>query len=171
MITVILPGYSRENESWLKECAEKLSVEGVIRPIYWDHWTEFGKRFDAGEKAAIVADVARDEPLNIVAKSIGTLVSSKVILENSKRINKVIFCGIPYGDLTAGERAEISLAVKRIPQENFVCYQKSGDPHGNFEDVSRLFKEEGVKATLIKKDGADHNYPFFEDFQNFLDKK
>ena len=94
MQTLILPGFSASNKEWVDDVAKNIDIAGIIRPFYWGHWTDETKNFNATEKAMLIAKHVKDEKLNIIAKSIGTLVSALTANLIPERINKIIFCGI-----------------------------------------------------------------------------
>src|SRR3989338_7613047 len=98
MITLILPGYSAHNKSCAEDTADSLKIEGQIRPVFWDHWTDETQKFDPKEKAILAAKHSRGDKVNIIAKSIGTLVAAHIANEIPNQINKIILCGIPISD-------------------------------------------------------------------------
>jgi len=54
MVTIILPGYSAHNKNWLEETAQTIGVQGNIRAVYWDHWTDPAKKFNPKEKGRLI---------------------------------------------------------------------------------------------------------------------
>jgi len=165
MLTFILPGGSVKNKEWLEECAMSLKVEGYIRPIFWDHWDDPDADFDKKEKATLISRHSKGDKLNIVAKSIGSLVASYIIEQVPDQINKVVICGIPLHDISEEEKESIKKALGSLPAEKLLCFQNAGDPHASFEEVKK-FLPKGVK--LISEPRADHSYPFYAEFNKFL---
>lgn len=165
MLTFILPGYSSKNKEWLEESAMSLKVEGYIRPIFWDHWDDPDAKFDAKEKASLISRHSKGDKLNIVAKSIGSLVASYIIEKVPDQINKVVICGIPLHDISEEEKESIKKALGSIPVEKILCFQNAGDPHASYLEVKK-FLPKGVK--LISEPRADHGYPFYAEFNKFL---
>ena len=168
MVTVILPGYSVHNKQWLEETAQKIDADGEIRTVYWDHWTNPEKKFNAKDKGRIINDIAGIRMVDIIAKSIGTLVAAYLIQKSPLKIRKVIFCGIPLNDLSENDKEAIKLALKSIPFENIICFQNEEDPHASFGSVKRFLSGINSKVELISKPGSDHEYPYYNDFKNFL---
>jgi pimeloyl-ACP methyl ester carboxylesterase len=165
MITFVLPGGSPQNRPWLNETAKILEVPGVIRPIIWDHWEDSDQKFIPEEKASLIDKVARGEEINIVAKSIGTLVAALMINKIPYQIYKLILCGIPLQDLNEDEKDTIKGALASLAPEKILCFQNESDPHASYAEVSE-FLPVGVK--VISKPRSDHEYPYFEDFNEFL---
>lgn len=166
MITFILPGYSAHNKEWAEEVAKNLDLGQEIRPVFWSHWDNPSKTFKPKEKAQDVIDVLMADTGNIIAKSVGTLVTALILQEIPERIHKVILCGIPS---TSDERLKIfSEAFKNFPAENVIVFQNTKDPFGSFEEVKKFMKKVNPKIKVVEKPRSDHNYPYSPDFQEFL---
>ena len=168
MVTMILPGGSVHNKEWLEETARTINVEGEIRAIYWDHWSEPEKKFDAKEKARLINDIAGVRSTDIIAKSIGTLVAAYMIFKSPDKIHKVILCGIPLNDLSEGEKETLKSALKLIPPKNIVCFQNEEDPHGSFEQAKAFILGVNSEIKIIIKDRNDHEYPYQDEYRKFL---
>ena len=160
MTTFILPGYSPHNKAWAEEVAKNLKVEGEIRPVFWGHWSDPEYKFKPKEKADLLVRHTKGEAVNIVAKSIGTLVASYIISQVPDRISKVIFCGIPVNDLGQENIDFIKKEIKKLG-DKIVIYQNEDDPHGAFRQVKDFGK-------VYLKARADHDYPYYEEFNSYL---
>ena len=160
MITLILPGYSAKNKVWTEEVAKRLNISGEIRPIYWDHWTEPNKIFKPKAKARILSDISRNKIVNIIAKSVGTLVASYIVEKIPMQIGKVVLCGIPIKSLSEEDIKQVS---KIFPEKSTV-FQNDNDPLGSSEEVKKLFPN----FKVIEKSSDTHDYPYFEEFNNYL---
>lgn len=160
MQTLILPGYSSENKAWVDETAKNLKTDSIIRPFYWMHWTDQSNIFKADEKALLISKHLRGETVNIIAKSISTLVTALIYNLAPQQINKVILCGIPLNDITP---EELNLIKKfcQVMDENILILQNMDDPHGKFEQVKDF-------GNVKLKIASDHNYPYFDEFNKFL---
>jgi predicted alpha/beta-hydrolase family hydrolase len=165
VITFILPGYSLRNKNWLEETASALKTDGFVRPIFWDHWIDPSQKFDAKEKADLISRHAKGDSINIIAKSIGTLVTAHIINQIPKQIHKVIVCGIPLRDISDNNKEIIKQALESLDSKKVICFQNINDPHGTFDEVKSFLSE---KIKVVSKDRADHDYPFFDIFNNFL---
>lgn len=160
MQTLILPGYSSKNKEWVDEVAKNLKVNHIIRPFYWMHWTDESSNFDAQEKANLIIKHIKEDKINIIAKSIGTLVASKVVEKIPNQIERIIFCGIPLTSLSV-EDLNIIKFVINILGNKFLGFQNMDDPHGSFEQVKNF-------GNIKMKVASDHNYPYFDEFNKFL---
>ena len=160
MQTLILPGYSSKNKDWVDAVAANLKFDGIIRPFYWGHWTDETKNFNATEKAMLIAKHVKDEKLNIIAKSIGTLVSALTANLIPERINKIIFCGIPVNDINDSEIEIIKKCIQDFG-DRILVIQNMDDPHGSFEQVKNF-------GNVKMKIASNHDYPYFEEFNEFF---
>ena len=148
--------------SSIKETAKNIKLDGQIRPIYWDHWDDDSQKFDVKEKADLIERHSKGEKINIIAKSIGTLVASLIIEKIPNQINKVVFCGIPVNDLKTEEIETIKRSISSLGDKALII-QNDKDPHGIFDQVKSFGK-------VISKPADNHDYPYYEEFQNFFSK-
>jgi pimeloyl-ACP methyl ester carboxylesterase len=165
MITFVFPGYSLKNKSWLEETAMSLEGDETIRPLFWEHWTDPDYKFDPEEKANLVAKHTKGDKINIIAKSIGSLVAAHVIKQIPYQINKVIICGIPMNDLIPKDAEIIKKALMSVNPNRLICFQNTYDPHGSYLQV-KSFLPKNIK--VIPKNRSDHDYPFYDEFNKFL---
>jgi len=168
MVTIILPGYSVHNKEWLEETVKQIKSNGEIRPIYWGHWTDPDSKFDVEEKARLLDNVAGKRVVDIIAKSIGTLVASYIIQKSPVKIRKVIFNGIPLNDLDEDDKELMKAALKLISPENIICFQNEEDPHGDFSQAKNFLSDVNPEITIISKPRADHEYRYADEFRKFL---
>lgn len=160
MQTLILPGFSASNKEWVDETAKSIKSDDIIRPFYWMHWTDENFKFDIQEKAELIVKHLRGEKANIIAKSLGTLVASLVCKMIPNQIEKVILNGIPLRNVNPEELEIIKFAIQ-LNKDKIIIFQNNNDPHGTFEEVKGF-------GNVVMKERDDHNYPFFEEFQDFL---
>jgi pimeloyl-ACP methyl ester carboxylesterase len=170
MVTVVLPGYSSHNKEWLEETVKRVNMGGEIRPIYWGHWSDPSKQFDPQEKARLIDNVAGKRMVDIIAKSIGTLVASYIIQESPEKIRKVIFCGLPLNGMAEEGKEVIKAALKLIPPQDIICFHNEEDPVGGLNQVKKFLSEINPNINLTVKPRTDHEYPYFDEFRDFLIK-
>ncbi|HKC04417.1 MAG TPA: alpha/beta hydrolase [Patescibacteria group bacterium] len=168
MITLILPGASIKNKEWATAVSKNLDLGHEVRPVFWEHWDNPDMPFDPKDKARELVDVVMDESVNIIAKSIGTLIASYIMEAIPDRIQKVVLCGIPLNDLNEENKETIRTALKSYPAENIICFQNEDDPHATFIEVKDFLSKINSEIKIILKPGNDHDYPFFDEFREFL---
>jgi len=171
MITFILPGYSPKNKSWTDEVAKNIKknikVEGQIRPVYWDHWQDEAQTFKPQEKADLITRHAKGDMINIIAKSVGTLVAALIVKEIPEQINKVILCGIPT---VSDDRLKISKdAFSSFPPEKIVVFQNQKDPFATDIEVKEFMRKVNPKIVVKSMPRGDHHYPYYEKFNELLE--
>jgi hypothetical protein len=160
MQTLVLPGYSIKNKTWADEVCRNLKIDGIIRPFYWMHWTDESDKFDAKEKAQLIAKHVKGNSVNIIAKSIGTLVASYLYELVPNQIEKVIFCGIPINGFDE-EKIEVVKKCITGKGNNFLGFQNTSDPYSNFDKVKDF-------GNIVAKERSNHEYPYFDEFNKFL---
>src|SRR5258706_794216 len=106
MKTIIIPGYSHKNKEWAETVAKNIPDSEVYE---WKHWSDESVKFNAKNEAQNVINKAGDKPINIVAKSIGSLVGVISLKQIKDKINKIVFCGIPVEDITEDEKWEYKI--------------------------------------------------------------
>lgn len=168
MVTFILPGGSPHNKTWAEETSREIKAEGEIRPVFWNHWEDPTKAFDPKEKVRLIVDTARVNQINIIAKSIGTLVASYIMEQVPDRIQKVIFCGIPIDDIDEKDKEVYRRVLRGFPGEKILCFQNVDDPHGTFDQIKDLLAKVNPEIKIVSKDRNDHEYPYYQEFQEFL---
>ncbi len=166
METIILPGFSVSNKVWAEEVKKNLAAESTV--IHWPHW-KTGKT-EANwitKETQKIQEKYGDRQINIIAKSIGTVVAMSILKFKSPKVNKLILCGIPIGDLLS-EDYKYFTVLKNFPTDNILCIQNENDNHGSFAQAEKLIHSISSMITVVSKSRADHEYPYFEDFNAFL---
>jgi pimeloyl-ACP methyl ester carboxylesterase len=168
MYTLILPGFSPKNKDWALDTKSKLQTLGVTQIIFWEHWQTGNAEPEwiVKETKKILNDIG-DRKINIIAKSIGTLVAMYILNQNPNLINKLILCGIPMGDLAMGDDIHYQ-SLSKFPKKRLLCIQNENDDHGSFLQVKKFMESIDPEIKVISKARSDHEYPYAEDFQNFL---
>lgn len=168
MVTFILPGGSAHNKEWAETTAGQLKLDHEIRPVFWSHWDDPSKVFDPKEKVRLIVDVARQNQINLIAKSIGTLVASYIIEKVPDRIQNVIFCGIPLNDINESDKEVYRKVLSDFPADKIIVFQNMDDPHASFDQVKDFLIKINPEIKVTEKDRSDHEYPYYQEFSEFL---
>lgn len=168
MVTIILPGYSSHNKRWLEETANEIPGSSEVRPIYWGHWDDKTIKFEPKVKAHLLDGVTGKRVVDIVAKSIGTLVAAYLVQKSPEKIRKVIFCGIPLNDLSEADKEIIKGSLRLVSPKNILVIQNENDPHGGYDAAVNFLSEFGDDIKVISKPREDHEYFYQTDFNKFL---
>lgn len=165
MTTFILPGFSPHNEIWAKEAQKELGPEAQV--VRWPHWDTGNKEPDWLNLEAQKIVTPLEEPVNILAKSIGTAVAMKVTAQKSDLVKKIILCGIPFTNFTPSDEA-IYGPLKTFPVEKILVFQNRADPYGAYNVVEPLLHHLNPQLKIVETPRDDHEYPFFDEFKKFL---
>ncbi len=168
MFTLVLPGYSQHNEEWAEEVANKLRLSHEIKIHRWGHWS--GGNFSLEEEIKKLINEIGKEKINIIAKSIGVYVAFNLIPKIPSQIGRVIFCGISSVE-REDEKKLIKEVVSLVGEENILCIQNEQDKYVSYSNAEKFYHSASPNLRIISKPRADHEYPYFEDFENFLKKK
>jgi len=166
MRTIILPGYSLSNREWAEEIAKRLPAKIHI----WKHWeTGEQKDFSLQNEVQKVLSEIGDSNVNIIAKSIGTLVAVTLLDKIAPQIQKIILCGIPTAFIKDNRLEDKSyLLLKDFPSENVLIIQNKKDPLATYNQIKEMFSKINPKIKVIEGNRENHSYPFYSDFESFL---
>jgi len=164
MKTIILPGFSVHNKVWAEEVANKLNNNAVVHN--WLHWENGKSNLSLKEELRNIIKEIGGEKVNIIAKSVGTMVCMHLLAEIFDQINKIILCGIPS---VSEERKNLfASSLSDFNPKNIIVFQNTKDPLASFSQVKDFIRNVNPKIKVIEKPRSDHSYPYFEDFKKFL---
>lgn len=165
MNVLILGGQSPKHLQWSTDLAAVLTEHGHDATIVtYDNWLSGDPRSDFPTELEKAMAIASDlSPYVIVAKSIGTLITSVGAGLHSPHKLEPLGCvllGFPLGDMDGISGVPEGLAT--LPRT--VVMQNESDPFGSAHDVTEYFAEHGPSDFAIETvSGADtHDYLDFE---------
>jgi pimeloyl-ACP methyl ester carboxylesterase len=165
MKILVLPGYSLHNREWAYEVKKKLSFKHSILVHGWAHWRLGGTLKPKHEVELILKEIGR-EKIDLIAKSVGTMVAMLVLRQAPEKINKIILCGIPS---VSPERLTLfQEALENFPEKDIICFQNTADPLAGYIEVKEFMEKVNSEIEVIEESRHDHNYPYFEEFEKFL---
>lgn len=172
MKTIILPGFSIKNKDWASEMKKILVSKFQVEVVDWEHWstgnTDFANWNEWTEKEIPrVLNQIQGEKVNILAKSIGTLMAMNILELKSNIVNKLFICGIPLHDIDETDKLKYK-SLKNFPNDKLICIQNKNDNHGTYEDVKVFLSNINSEIKIISKPRDNHDYPYPEEFINFL---
>ena len=174
MRTIILPGYSPKNLDWAMETQAELQTAGLESMIHeWKHWeTKNEEDFAHANEVENVLKEIGEEQVNIVAKSIGTLVAMLVVAHARDMMNKIVLCGIPIkGDqLTEKDKTNYD-HLTELDTSQVLVIQNEKDPLSSFTDAADLVHSINSDISIVSKPRSDHHYPYYQDFISFLSQE
>lgn len=167
MKTIILPGYSEHNREWAQEIKKQIDVGNNLMIHEWRHWKEKSLSLRLGFEIKKIMREIGSEEINIIAKSVGVSVALNLIPKIPLKVNKVILCGIAS---IKGENKKklMKKAVEIVGVKNILCIQNQNDKYVPYQKAKEFYLSAEPRLKVISKPRSDHEYPYFEDFQNFL---
>ena len=167
MERLILPGFSAKNKIWAEEIKENLGAEIPTVVINWAHWeTGQAEKGWIGKEAEKILQEYEGQKVNLIAKSVGTAVAM-AILRKPNFVDKLILCGVPLLDLDDEDKKYYEV-LKDFPTDQILCIQNSDDNHGTYEEVKAFLASINPQIPIITKPRSDHEYPYPDDFRQFL---
>lgn len=161
MNALLLPGNSSRHGDWIENL--KLAMAPHFQRVetqHYSHWQEGGDKADIDYEISVAHNkVERLEPYIIIAKSIGTVISAKGVVDGRLKPNKLILLGVPINggipkDLFSKWLQEIDVQV--------VFVQNTNDPLGSFSDVQTAFQGKGSNVSFVELPGEAHDYLDFD---------
>jgi len=165
MKTIILPGFSVHNKEWMDDLRQSLKLSHTIVGINWEHWESKGG-FKLKKEMEKIDKIVGKDKFNIISKSVGTMVSLKVLEKYKKQVNKIIFCGIP--SISDKRMNMFKNSIKDFNLVNIICFQNSFDPFVSFKDLENKIKGIDRTIKIVEKSAKNHDYYYSDDFRKFL---
>ncbi|MEK7188268.1 MAG: hypothetical protein AAB685_00260 [Patescibacteria group bacterium] len=168
METIIFPGFSLKNKNWSEDIQSGLGPTIPTIMVSWTHWETGNAESDWIEKETQrVVGLIKDKKVNILAKSIGTAIAMGVIEQKPELVNKVVLCGIPVLDFVLGDEKRYAV-LKPFSADKVLCIQNNADNHGSYAEAKKFLHSSNPSLKIISKPRSDHEYPYLEEFMNFL---
>lgn len=167
MLAIILPGYSSHNRSWAEDIIKNVLLPYPIFIHEWRHWSQGGGLSESYEVAKIIDEIG-NEKVNIIAKSVGTRITMRLLPSIVNLVEKVILCGIPTKFEGPDIKDLYTQGIKSIPPSKFLIIQNTSDPFSPFAVVDEAIHSIEPQIKIVEKPASTHDYPYFEDFENFL---
>lgn len=168
METIVLPGFSLKNKAWAEEVRTILNSRFPTTVANWAHWgTGHAESGWMEQEAEKIVGLIQDEHVNLVAKSIGTAVAMRILESKPDLVDKVILCGVPVRDFEKGDE-NLYESLRIFREDKILCIQNSDDNHGSYAEVEKFLHSINPRLVVISKPRSDHEYPYTDDFINFL---
>ena len=164
MNALVLGGMSPRHKEWVQQVAEALQPHfDEVRFLDYDHWDITGAEMDVEHELARAADLAKDYgEYVVVAKSIGTVLTT---LGNARGLlapKRCVFLGFPYN--AALELPQLNELAKALPSLPFITFvHNEHDPLGEADTVKQFMLKHRPETYEFKivLDDATHDYVDF----------
>ncbi len=169
METLLIGGGSFKNKAWVEELKAQLEPGIPTLPLIFQAWEQGesvnGLNFPLELDKAL--KIVGDQKFNLLCKSVGSILGMKILERIPTQVEKIIVCGFPLNDFTA-EELEAYQVLKNFPVETILCFQNNADPHGSFEEAKSFIAAVNPDIKIVEKIADSHDYPYFQDFKDFL---
>jgi Alpha/beta hydrolase domain len=171
MKTIILPGFSLSNKEWAHEVKNKVKLDGPLVVHEWLHWKSGRQSLSLKKEIEAILKLVGEEEINFISKSVGTRVTVNLLPFLKRKINKIIFCGIPLRGFGEKTREMFRQELSSFPHQKLLIFQNDNDPWGKYKLVKEFVKNINQKIKITEKERSDHNYPYYSEFEDFLKQK
>jgi len=161
MNALLLPGNNPKHIQWIENLKIALASDfDRIETQHYRHWTQAGKDADIDYEISVAQNKAKNlMPYMIIAKSIGTVICVKGVIDGKLKPEKVILLGVPINGGLDVDSFCMWLQHIDIP---IVIIQNSDDPLGSFNEVKRAFETKNKNLVFFKIPGKTHDYLDFD---------
>lgn len=168
MNIVVLGGNSQRHQQWIRDLGGALEpiANKVIIHDYksWEDGTDTDVEY---EMSAIAPKIAELDDVVIVAKSIGTIVTTLGIASGAFNSTRCILLGLPLS-MVHKYFPDLGESFAQLP--NVTLVQNETDPYGSVADVEAFVKANAPKnCTLISiPSNETHDYLDFDQIKSLL---
>jgi pimeloyl-ACP methyl ester carboxylesterase len=167
MKTLFLPGYSVTNKLWMEETITNLPELSFV-PAYWEHWSSFTEQpFQYDLEIRKVISTLPNEPVNILSKSIGTVIALKLLATKKVNLSKLVLCGIPLHTVPEAT-FDLFRPLSALNANDILVIQNDKDPVAPSSEVVELISSINPDIKIINKPDSTHTYRYSDDFAKFL---
>jgi len=171
MHLVIIPGNSKQyNEEWLYTSQKHFKdLFESVTTHYYKHWKEGTEDIDIEHEvnalAKKVSKLAGDYV--IYAKSAGTVVTIKAVVDGKVAPSKCIFVGSPFGWAKKEDQRFDKYFTNYDVDTLFI--QQTDDPFFAHKDLEEFLDKSNVKDyRLVEVDGNNHAYDNYSKIKTML---
>ncbi|MFA5828389.1 MAG: hypothetical protein WC841_03470 [Candidatus Shapirobacteria bacterium] len=164
MQIIYLAGNSLNNKTWIEKVKFNFDSfsEGDI--LYYDHWESGKEWINLNKESEKLAKLAKDiKDCFVFAKSIGSVLALKNIMEGTLHTKKMVICGFPY---RAGKREleEINECLRTLAVPTMFI-QNEFDPVYSFDELTKTLEENSPLDCHLVKIPRNNTHDY-EDFEN-----
>ena len=157
MNALILGGQSPRHQVWVRQVAESLQPYfQVVTFLDYRHWQDDSEPDVAYEMEQASKLAATLGEYVIVAKSLGTVITTRAVEKQMLNPAQCVFLGFPL-EVVNKTYQDIAAKLASLPATTVV--QNTYDPTGSFELVEAYVKMHGNRrVNCLETPGDTHNY-------------
>ena len=163
---LILGGYSKYNITLVKNMMEAYSKDYTVTSVEYDHWYN-DKEMDVESQLSKIKEVVGDKEIDIVvAKSIGTFLSTKAIKRGTLNPKVIVFLGYPLKFLQEHNLTYIDDLLSIKDDYKILFIQQEKDPMCYADKLKKILDG---RIPVITVPGDDHSYGDVEGIKQHVD--
>ena len=169
---IVFGGNSERNKAWGEAVVERFGdwFDEVYFQHY-DHWTNGEEVIDFDRKVAKLGEViSKGEPgveYFILAKSYGSILSMRSVVDGVVSPAKCVFFGIPLNmveEHNVWQGSWDNLGAFSVPT---IAFHNADDPVASYSFLTTKLEEVGQNSIkVIKKDGDNHSYSELDQYES-----
>jgi len=146
-----LPGVKFETEKWMRDLLSALQeIPFDFEIAQYRHWSDDHDP-DINHEAGCLTDLSVDI---VIAKSLGTVISTLAFDSFNFRPEKAIFIGSPLRRHCTNNYEMLSEFVNSVPT---LFIQQTSDFNGSYRELSKIVQS-FQNGTIVEVPGKDHVY-------------
>lgn len=161
MNALILGGMSPRHHDWVRQVAHQVGEQfDSVRFLDYRHWPD-DSQMDIEHEIVQAAALAEElDEYVVIAKSIGTVVTTLAIARGLLQPKSCLFMGFPLNVVEA-DFPEVATSLPTLPKTIFL--HNDQDPLGSYDDVQVYVHAHAPQHYLtIRTPGNTHDYEDFD---------
>lgn len=169
-LVVYFGGKSIKNKSEGENIFNSLVEKGFDVYFHqYNHWKDENIHFTLEQELEVAVEnikIRNPKQIVIVAKSLGTYASIRLINKGLFDFKYLVLMGIPVDDLDKKDINEYKTTLVNYDARITLIHNRN-DTHGDLESLQPIIAS-GFKHELIVKESDDHRYEYPEDVLSIL---
>lgn len=176
MNLILLPGFSTHNINLVESYTNYYKDKGFeVDALEWPHW-DIGNNsdfiIDEQVKKVIGIIEKKEDKVNIISKSIGTIVAGVLLGQlDAEKLQKIVMMGLPLRK-NKNRNLQVYTSLKKLQSNDILIIQNKNDKIARYDEVAAfIHKEINSAINVISNSRNDHSYPIKEtksDIDKFL---
>ncbi len=163
---ILLGGNSNVNLSWIDKMDKELSKDYQVDKIYYDHWFNNNEMDIIKELDKLKNKCLNYKTYNIVAKSIGSILTLMNIEKGLINPQKIVILGFPLRFIESNNLNIYIILYIALSKSEILFIQQESDPLGSYKE----FKMKYPHLNIVKVPGDNHSYLNTFDIKKIIDK-
>ena len=159
------------NKVWVEKCREfYVDMFDNVFPLHYDHWESEKNTVDFAKEISKIAEIFTEnaeQELCVFAKSIGTILAVRSVLDEVINPTKCVFFGVPF-NLVIDSVFEEKIEVLKNFQTTTLAIHNKNDPTADHDLAKEIIEKLLPSFSLETLEGDDHKYLDFADYRHTI---